>query len=321
MTTGATTRVAYLHEPVGNYMGSPSDTTYKTFFKDAVAREISLSNALQRMRQPGDPETVESLATLFEGALSVEGVISEPWYHNHVFGGTPTQSGAGPYTYTWTPVSGEMQSARVFAGVDFGSSIAERELMGFVPGSYTVNISRGSAVRATVTGFYGKETKNTALTPGSQPSTTGKPLIFHGGQLEIPNSSQIVRMDTATLRMTNLGRPQPQWERWPAAGVMGAVETSLQTTDVTTGTDILEEAYGTASDPAGNGSEVSGAADGTLSFSSAGTHALQYNLTRVTPNNYNWPDFGDPGLDVTEETEWNVDKIEAEATSDQDSAV
>ncbi len=47
--------IAYKHEPDGDYMGSPTDDTYKLPGKDPTAEDISFENALQRMGVPTTP--------------------------------------------------------------------------------------------------------------------------------------------------------------------------------------------------------------------------------------------------------------------------
>lgn len=319
MTTGGTSQVAYLHEPEGDYMGSPSDSDYKTPGRDATLDDITMENAIQRLRQPENPETVEAVATTFEGAIQVSFDVGNAWWHNHVFGGPPTDGGesAAPYSYTWTLSPGEVQSSRWYAGVDYASGTAERELKGVVFGSLSIQCQLGEVVTAQLTGFYGDEALNTSMTPGSQPSEQADPLVYHGGSLEIPDGTGLNRMQSATLDIQTGARPQRDWSRHPAAAVMGAVETTLNPTKIVQGTDLLELAYGGTSSPA---SSVDGAASATLAFTSSGDAGLTYNMTDVTPDSHSWPNFGSPGEDVTEDSSLVVNQIEAVAESSESTA-
>jgi len=121
--------IAYKHEPDGDYMGSPTDSTYKLPGKDPTAEDISFENALQRMGVPTDPETVDAIAQTFEGAISLSWTQTTPWYLNHVYGSPPDQSGDGPYDYTWSFPSGpgsdwRVQSARFYVGLNTAAAPA-----------------------------------------------------------------------------------------------------------------------------------------------------------------------------------------------------
>lgn len=320
MTGAGNTNAAYLHEPEGDYMGTPSDSDYKTPGRDATLSEISFSNAVQRMYGFADAEAIESVATTYEGAITVEFAVGNGWWHNHVFGGAPTAGGEGssPYSYTWSMGTGQVQSSRWYVGVDYFDGTAERELKGVVFGSLTITCNIGEPVRATLTGFYGDEAKNTSLTPGSQPQEQETPLIFHGGSMEIPDTSTLAKMQSATLTINTGARPQRGWERKPVDAVMGAVETSLDVSKISTGTSQLDLAYGNSFAPVT--SDVDGASAATLSFTTPGATGLTYNLSDVTPDNYDWGGIGDPNADVTEDISFTVGNVEAVAESFSSSA-
>lgn len=315
--------VAYLHEPDGNYMGSPNDTTYKVPGKDITIEDISLENAIQRMRLPDDPQTYDAIAQTFEGAISMSWTETTPWWLNHVFGGPPASSGTGPYTYTWTfPGAGSawyIQSSRWFVGINHANGVAERELKGAVFGQLQSSISIGETVRTSVTGFYGDEQKNTALTPGSYQGKNATPMVFHGGELEIPNATTITRPQEATLEITTGARPEREWARKPVGAVLGAVETTLDLQKVITGTSQIDLAYGTTTAPTTG--DVGGAADGTLRFTTGGTPQLEYQMTRVTPDTYNWQNAANIDADFLEDESLVVNEIVAEATSSESSAL
>lgn len=320
MTGGGNTQVGYLHEPAGNYMGAPTDNDYKTPGRDASLTEISFSNAVQRLYGFAQTEAVDSVATIFEGAISVDFALANPWWHNHLFGGAPTDGGEGsaPYSYTWSMGTGQVQSSRWFAGVDYFGGTAERELKGVVFGGLTVTCNVGEVPRVQLTGFYGDETKNTSLTPGNQPQEQADPLVFHGGTLEIPTSTSFAKIQSATLNVATGARPQRGWQRAPVDAVMGAVETSLDVSKIVTGTNELELAYGGSTEPASG--DVAEAATGKLEFASSGDTLMRYDLSDITPDEYDWPDFGNPETDVTEDITFAVEGIEAYAESSQSSA-
>ncbi|NEU57102.1 phage tail tube protein [Halorussus sp. MSC15.2] len=319
MPTGSTTRIAYLHEPSDDYMGTPTDTDYKIPGLDCVVEDVRLENALRRMRTPGDAETTEALAGNFSGAITVSFTLGNPWWSNHVFGGAPTAGGetSAPYTYEWAVQPGEVQSSRWYTGIDYSQATAERELMGVVFSDMQVSLKAGEPVEVTLTGFYGDEQKNASLTPGSQPSEQATPLRFHGGSLSIPDSTTVNRVKEAKLSLKTGARPQTDMSRHPVAAVMGAVETTLDVRDVVTDTNQLELAYGSSSAP---DAAVEGASSATLKLTSPDATAMTYDLSGVTPDSYSWEQWGDLDADAVENTSYVVNSVTATAESDQSEA-
>jgi hypothetical protein len=322
MTGGGTSNAAYLHEPAGDYMGSPSDTTYKVPGKNLRIDDISIENALQRMNQLGSSEAREYIEGNFEGAFAVSFVQTMPWYHNHVFGEAPSAGGEGsaPYSYTWTPTTGRVQSSRWYVGVDYLDATAERELKGVVFPQLSVTCRQGEPVEVSLTGFYGDEALGTSLTPGSKTGPGKTPLIFHGGSLSIPSSSTMAKMDEATLEVNTNARPQRDWSRHPVDAVIGNVETTLDMSKTSTGTSNLELAYGSSGSTSPQQSV--GSSDGSLKFTTPGATLMEYQLAGVRADSYNWQNVGAPDEeDVLEDVTWRIDNVTAYAESSESSAL
>jgi len=131
MTGAGAGDLAWLHEPVDDYAGTPTDDDYKPAGKDVTIDNLSIENALQQLRN-FSAEAVDQVATTFEGALSISGTLTPGtmWLLNHVYGSPPSQSGSGPYTYEWAPDTQRAQSARFYVGLDYLNGFAERTLKG-----------------------------------------------------------------------------------------------------------------------------------------------------------------------------------------------
>jgi hypothetical protein len=310
MVSGANATVAYLHEPEGDYTGSPSDTDYKVPGIDCTIDEVSIDNALDRLRTPGDPEAADTIATSFEGAFTISFTLGNPWWLNHVFGAPPT--GTGPYT--WEFESGTVQSARFYVGVDFINGTAERVLKGVVFGGLQLQCEVGNTVQAQLTGFYADEQRNSSITPGSTPSEGDDPLVYHGATIEVPNSTTLQKIQDFTLDIQTGARPAQGLDRKPVEAVMGAIEHELTVNKVVTSTDQLNPAYGNTTAPA---TTVDGAANATIEFQGAASSGTrqEYQLTHVTPNDYNWQNIGNPEEDISEAITYYVDSITAVAES------
>lgn len=312
--------VAWLHEPVDNYRGSPTDSTYKAMGKETELTDLSIENALQRLRNLSS-EVKQSIETTFEGALSVTGVVTEDtaWFLNHVFGGTPSQSGTGPYTYTWSHAgAGRAQSARVYVGLQALSGYAERELKGVCCPEITFENPEDGPVTFDATCFFADEALATSATPGSEPTTTSDPFIFHGGQFDLDSTKQTL-MASGSLSIQTGIHGLRGWERKFSEAVMGAEEHTLTATKIVENTNLLTTSYGNSTAPATSPNGVA-SKPATLTLGN-GSETLTFNMPRVTPNNYSWENIGQADNDASETVELYVDTVTAELSTSTASAL
>ncbi|MFC5278649.1 phage tail tube protein [Halorubrum rubrum] len=311
MTSGGNVDVAFDHEPVGDYAGDPTDSTPKTPGRNGTVETSEFDNDTTRQRNWGN-ETVETIEGIFDGAVSYSFDLVDPWFLNQVFGQPPTAGGESeaPYSYTWEFVSNEMQSARWYLGADLVNGYAERALHGVVFTEMEISISIGDPVRVSLSGFYATEVPNTQFTPSSQPTADGTPLIFHGGSIEIPTSTEIVRPQSGTLSVSTGARPQREWAREPVAAVIGNPEPTLNLTSIVMDTDLLELGLGASDGPA---TSVDGAADGELAFQSPGANALRFPMEGITHSTYGWNNIGNAEEDLTDDNELVIDRLTAVA--------
>lgn len=313
--------LAWLHEPVDNYAGSPTDTDYKVTGKDQTLDDLSIENALQRLRNLS-AEVKETIETTFEGAISVSGIVTEDtaWLLNHVMGQPPSQSGSGPYTYTFEPVSGgdRAQSARFYVGLNYLDGYAERELKGVCFPQVEFDNTIGEPTTFTATGFFADEELGTSATPGSAPSTTSDPFIFHGGNLDVDSSTQ-TKMQSATLSIQTGIRGLRGWERKFSDAVMGAEEHTLSPSKIVTSTDLLTDAYGNSSAPTTSPNSIA-SVPSTLVLGN-GSETLTFDMPRVTPNSHSWENIGDEANNKSESVELYVDTLSVDLDTSTGSAL
>lgn len=322
MVSGVNADLAYLHEPVDDYTGTPTDDDYKIPGIGATIEDLAIDNALSRLRSFGDPQAVSTVAGNFEGAFSVSFTLGNPWWLNHVFGSPPAagSESEAPYSYTWEFDDLYPQSSRWFVGVNFRQNAVERILKGVVFGGLQIQCQVGEDVEATLTGFYGDEERNSSITPGSTPDEQADPLVFHGMSLEVPNSTQIQRIQDLTLDIQTGARPQQDMSRKPFGAAMGAVETDLTANKIISEDNQLALAYGNSNAPV-NG-RMDGAADGTLRFEagSSSDTAMEFQMEGIKPNDYAWDNVGNAEEDIQESITYYVNQVKAVAESSQDTA-
>lgn len=314
--------VVFAQEKDG-YLSSPSgDLIYPG--TDVEVSELSLNNALTRMRLPDDNQTYRSLAQNFEGALSVSFTPTNPWWLTNVFGNPPTAGGesSAPYSYTWTPAFGPVQSSRWYTGVDLAANTIERELKGVVFPQMSVSYSQGQPVTVDLTGLVGDEQQNSSFEQDGSTVVggSGNELMFHGFSLTIPSGGdEVKRVQEATLNISMGTRFQRGPQRKPVDAVSGAVTTDLTFQKIIEdATSQVTLAYGNSTAPATG--DVDGAATGKMDLTTAGDHAQKWDLTQITPDEYAWTDLVNYDADVLEDLTCYVDQVSVTAESSKSTA-
>ncbi|MFB9804131.1 phage tail tube protein [Haladaptatus pallidirubidus] len=205
---------------------------------------------------------------------------------------------------------------RVYAGINYLTNTTERQLEGVVGTNYSITVSQGDPVEASLTALYGNETPNASITPSSF-ETEPEPLIFHQGQMNIGGTNQTL-MEEAELEISPNARFQRGWNQHPQEAVLGGVETSLTMSKVITGTDLRAEAYGGSGGPQ---TQVNGPT-ANLSLQTPGTSGLTFNVTDFAkPSEYGWTNFIDAENDAMEDVTFTAGHIEATASSSESSAL
>lgn len=299
MTGAGSSTVAYAVE--NSFLGGVGTSpTYYLPGKNVTTDDVELGNALRRIRLPDQAESVESIAENLEGAFRASWILTNDNFHDLVFNDT---DGSGNDIFS----AGRMPSSEWYLGLDYLDGTVERQLKGVAATDVEVRYQQGGPVRVTMTFVYGDEQYNTGITPGTI-DESGTPVEFHGASLSVDAVAQS-KLQTATLSLTNLARFHRGADRKPLDVVLGAVEESLDAASIYSENDQLELAYGsgTATSPQTSVGGVSA----SLSFSAAGSTVLDYSLSGVTPDTYNWQDLVNPDSDITEELSYHVNGVTA----------
>ena len=283
--------IAYTQE--SDYMGAVDTTTavFETPGADVTASEISLDNAAQRIRVPGQANPYATVFHNFEGALSISGTLTTgntSWLQNVM------AASASPYTFQ----IGQASSARWYLGVDPGAGVAERELMGVVFPQCNISVEQDDEATFELTGVYGDEQRNSTLTQGSPIQPTGDPLVFHGGDLSIPSATSLMLMQSATVSLNSQARLQRGWDRHPADAVMGGHESEVEFERIYKAADDLAGlAYGSTGSSAPQ--DYPTAASGTLDLT-APSGSMTITLGGLVPSEYSWNNAGNVNEDMME---------------------
>jgi molybdopterin-binding protein len=296
MTGGGTATVAHTTEP--GLLEDPTDPTYYQVGKDISISDLSLTNELERVRDPDDPQPIESVAQNLEGALNISWTLTDDNWHGLVFNdsGTTFQKGRPVFSRWWI-------------GVDYLDGIAERVLKGAIVTQVDIEYQQGGKMQISMNLIYADEELNTAITPTAIEKSTDVKM-WHDLDLTITNVTDVdcEKLQSLTLSIDTGARFQRGGSRKACDAVIGTVDTSLTTDAIFTqaSVDRLELAYGSTGSTSPG--ESIDAVDGTLSIMNT-----DYSLTGVKPNTESWGDVVDPKSDTQDNTEFHVSGVEVVA--------
>ncbi|MDS0258566.1 hypothetical protein NDI56_03965 [Haloarcula sp. S1CR25-12] len=277
---------------MGSLVGAPD---LFALGRDPTITELSLDNALQRLREYDNAWTEESVKSNFEGAITIEAVVSED-VHTDVEEQLVLNAAD-------TIVPGVSTSGRIFAGVDYPSGTAEEEYFGCIPLEYSVNYQQGDRVRYTLSMAYAKQESDPAadLTTATRVSD-GSALAWHGVDLQI-DAASVSDLQSATLSMTNLSRFQYGLDSVPNRGVTAAPEATLDVEATFVEETRLDLAKGGESTDVDTLDSVSG----TMTLTPASGNVLRtFNLAKLKPDTHSWNEVIGTE-DTSDQTTFNVD--------------
>lgn len=301
MTGAGSSSVAFVKET--SFDTLPGTPTYYLPGRNISARELSLDNVLQRMREPASEEAVDSLAGNLDGALGVDYAMSADT-HTHVRDIVFNDGGGGF-------ISGHATTSSWYTGVEYLDSIsttatAERHLKGCIPLEYSISYEQGTnTINESLTMGYTDEEFNTSLTPGTITGPTdGNDVPFHGTDLTVDSTGVGSRLQSATLSFQNMYRFIRGTSRSATDATLANPETSLEMASVFNTSDRLQQAYGgsSATSPQDQLANVTG----SLAFNVAGSTVATYSLPKLKPANYDWDSLVSPDDDLTDPINYHV---------------
>ena len=296
MTGAGSATVAYaLEDDFGAGPGEGEDWIQPG--KDVVVSDLSIEQALQRVRHPDDPTPSGSREGEWEGASAVEFTLTDDNFHDLVFadGGTQLPSS------TMRP-----PSATVYFAVELPDGTTEERIaVGSVVIDAQVEYQQGENVTVQLTLLHADEDDDVTAPASIEQPDVEDVFTFHGTSLTVDETAQAL-LQTATLSLSNLARMRRGQDRKPFDAVTSAIEPSLSTDAVFTEADQQTLAYGSTN----GGIEIIDAVGGELAFENGQGETITYDLSGVQPTTYDWSDLVNPDTDLTEVVEYHVADVE-----------
>lgn len=299
MTGAGSSSVAFVKETA--FKTLPGTPTYYLPGRNPTAEEISITNALERMDIPQEPEAVESVAGLFDGAFTASWTMSADT-HQHVRDIVFNDAGGGFKT-------GPATTSRWYLGTKYLSSNStstyERELKGVIPLDYEIQYDvNTNTIRETLTAGYADEAGASSLTPGSITKPTGgSDVPFHGASLSV-DAVTVEKLQSCTLSFSSISRFQNGPNRTPVDATLANPRTTLDATAIFNGSEFTELAYGGA-----GATSIQDRVDsvaGSLTFDAEGSTVATYTLPKLQVESGSWDSLVDAENDLTEPTTFHV---------------
>ena len=196
MRTGAYSYLKYGWE--SSYGGGASSRD-KVFCRGQRVTALGDKHNMQTIPELGYREIKGWVYKNFEGSVSVEGILSNPWWLKALMGTVNTTGSSAPYTHTFTKAS-TLPSMEVEVGFQGETSSFVPLLRGAVINSATISTSVGEVATLRLDMYYGNRSSGTY---GSPTVDTFIPFTMQHCSLQIPSGTAIGEVQNLELTITN----------------------------------------------------------------------------------------------------------------------
>jgi len=171
----------------------------KTFGRGQKLSNINIKQNLELIYELGVRTAQKGVFKQFEGTLSAEWVLANPWWLRYLFGKRVT-TGVGPYTHTYSK-SNSLASIQVEAGLDLATDVV-RKFSGCVLNSITITAAINELAKVRGDFMFAKE-EVTGTTFTSPIVDSFEPFSFTHATLELPDGTVIAEVQSSELTIAN----------------------------------------------------------------------------------------------------------------------
>lgn len=268
---------------------------------DVEVGDASLNNQLQETRKPDDPRTQGDVPGNVETAVSLSFTLSNTSIWDLLL---PTSG-----TDLATSGADAIPTATVYLASDVGpSTTEERFLEGAAVTSASISQSQGEKVTLDVTMTAAAELDAADANAPAAPSSISEPaksdaVMWFDTDLSLAGSS-VNKLQSATLELNNLARPERDQSRFIDGFVVGPYDHNLSFDAIVEGRERRELAYGSS----GATSIEDAIAEQTASFDLGSTHG-SLDVTGFQPNTYSYSALVDPSTSITDPIDGRFDDL------------
>lgn len=322
--TGHDTRLVYLWEDDGEFnqaVGTPSDEEHKTLGANISVNTLEGSNNALRVFDPNSREASEIIEQNFDGSISVEFTLTNPWWIQAVLGPL-SNGGASSAPYSYTPDTDVPQTMHAIVGNDKTGN--ERTLTGVFFTSAEISVQMNGEVRVSMEGAYANEEE---ASPGAgslteQVTTSKRPMMFHQASLALNGSTQGLIQNASVSIENNIDGIGELGTRFLVDYSPKVRAITLSFTDIVDDNSELTRMYGGETAPQ---EQVDTSDSLTFTFDNGETggakNSLAIDLSLAFPNSYGRTGIADPESDLQGNISDMVGEVSCTAENDADTAL
>ena len=317
---GHDSRVVYYWEDDGSFNqspGTPSDSTAKTFGANIEVTTLEGSNnALRVFGDPTSREATNVIEQNFEGSVSVEFTLTNPWWAQFIFGDFES-SGSSPTTHT--PTDSVPKTGHIIVGQEQADN--ERTLTGVYFTSATIRTQVPGEARVSLEGAYADEENSTTLTE-TQQTTSQRPLMFHQGEVSVGGNTKSLVQSVQVSIENNIDGIGEVGSRFWVDYSPKVRAVTLNYGDIVDDETELHRMYGGSTAP---GATVENTDSATVAFnngkSGSNKNSFSVDMTLSFPDTYARSGTGNPEADLEGDITEVVGQVDCTAENNSSSAV
>ena len=198
--TGSFTYLQYVRETTFGTAASTIQSAGEQFGFEQKITGWSFTNNKLALAQLGDVRVKTYAYGQTRGNLSIDFVLSSPWFLGLIGFKAGADAGAGPYTHTFdidtTSATNIIESFTAQIGTEAGGTDIVRTVTGGIVNTASISTSIGELARVSIDTNYKNESLTTALdgSPATLCVANHTPYTFAHGSLEFPDSTVIAEV-------------------------------------------------------------------------------------------------------------------------------
>ncbi len=193
----------YGFETSGGF-GTVSTSMTLSFGHGVKISTLTRKNNVEKIYGLGAPNAQKNVPRQFDGALSVEFILSNPWFFKS-FLGAETSTGSSPTTHTFTEQN-TVLSFSVHNEIKT-DTVSAANLLGCKTNTLTITAAVNELAKVRLDALYANEAHSS--TTAAHTTETFDVFSFQHGSLEFPDTSTIAEVQSVEITMTQ--NPEYIW--------------------------------------------------------------------------------------------------------------
>ena len=195
--TGSFAYLQYVRESTFGTEASTIQSAGEQFGFEQKITGWSFTNNKMALAQLGNVQVKTYAYGQTRGNLSIDFVLSSPWFIGLIGFKAGADAGSGPYTHTWsldaTSATNIIESFTTQIGIEAGATDIVRTLVGGIVNSASISTSIGELARVSIDTNYANESLTTSLDTSPAALAVGDhtPFTFAHGELRFPDATVI----------------------------------------------------------------------------------------------------------------------------------